>query len=145
MQALEAVDETRLAQFLERAVQDMGAAVHAVLVVIGDRLGLFRAMAGAGPLTSAQVAERTGVDERYVREWLNANAAAGWIDYDAATGQYRMSPEQSFALLGMDLPGAYQIVASLFRDEGRISEAMRCGQGFAWHEHDSGLFEGTER
>lgn len=145
MQAAAVVDEGKLAQFLERAVQDMGAALHAVLVIIGDRLGLFRTMAGAGPLSPAELAGRAGADERYVREWLNANAAAGWINYHASSGEYEMSPEQSFALLAMDIPGAYQIVASCFRDEPKISAAIRDGDGFGWHEHDTGLFEGTER
>jgi hypothetical protein len=93
----------------------MGAAMHATLVLIEDKLGLYRAMAGAGPLTPAELATRTKTDERYVREWLNANAASGYVSYDAATRRYELPPEQAFALTVEDspavLPGAFQIIS----------------------------------
>jgi len=143
------VDESKLQAFMGQAVQDMGAAMHAALVVVGDKLGLYKAMADAGQLTSAQLAKKTSTDERYVREWLNANAASGYITYDATTKSYTLPPEQAFALAVEDspafLPGAFQIIASIMKDEPKITEAFRTGHGVGWHEHDTGLFQGTER
>jgi hypothetical protein len=101
----QAIDETKLNAFMGKAVMDMGAALHATLVVVGDRLGLYKAMAGAGGLTSAELAARTNTSERYVREWLNANAASGYVTYDPATKRYELPPEQAFALTVMDIPG----------------------------------------
>ncbi len=143
------IDEAKLNAFMGRAVQDMGAAMHASLVVIGDKLGLYKAMAGAGPLTPAQLAAKAHTDERYTREWLNANAASGYVDYDAATKTYTLLPEQAFALAQEDspafLPGAFQIIEALTRDEPKITEAFRTGRGVGWHEHDPEMFQGTER
>jgi SAM-dependent methyltransferase len=117
--------------------------------VIGDRLGLYRAMADGKPLTAAELAQRTGTFERYVREWLNANAAAKYVEFDAATNKYSMTPEQSFALAqddsGIHLPGFYHMVASCMKDEEKLTEIFRTGKGFGWHEHEKGLFEGCER
>ena len=89
------IDEERLNALLGQAVVEFGATVNAALVVIGDRLGLYRELAAGGPLTSAELAARTGTSERYVREWLGAQAASGWVDYDAAADRYSMSPEQA--------------------------------------------------
>jgi SAM-dependent methyltransferase len=142
-------DETKLNEFIGKAVVDIGATLNAALVMIGEKLGLYKTMAGAGPLTPADVAERTGTSERYVREWLSAQAAGGYVTYDAATGRYTLPPEQAFALAYEDgpayLPGAFQVALAALRDEPRITEAFRSGAGFAWHEHDPDLFEGTER
>jgi SAM-dependent methyltransferase len=139
------VDESKLALFLNEVVRDMGAAMHAVLVVIGDRLGLYKAMCGAGPQTSAQIAARAGADERYTREWLNANAASGWVTYHPGDATYELSPEQQFVLSTMDVPGAYHIVASCFSDADKLAATFLGGAGFGWHEHHHGMFEGTER
>jgi SAM-dependent methyltransferase len=138
-------DESKLNAFMQRAVMDMGAAMHATLVVIGDKLGLYKAMSGAGWLTSGALAENTGTNERYVREWLNANAASGYVEYDAATGRYQLPPEQAFALTTQDLPGAFHVISSCFKDEPKITQAFRTGEGVGWHEHDANLFFGTER
>ena len=138
-------DETKLNAFLERVVGDMGAAMHAALVVIGDKLGLYRSMAGAAPMTAAELAAKTGTSERYVREWLNANAASGFVTYDSATHRYALPPEQAFALTMMDIPGAFQIISACFKDEPKITQAFRTGEGVGWHEHDANLFFGTER
>ena len=138
-------DESKLHAFMLKAVGDMGAAMHAALIVIGDKLGLYKAMAGAGPLTSAELAERTGTTERYVREWLNANAASGYVTYDAGTQRYELPTEQAFALTTLDLPGAFHIISSCFKDEPKITQAFRTGDGVGWHEHDANLFFGTER
>ncbi|MBE0657344.1 MAG: methyltransferase domain-containing protein [Bryobacteraceae bacterium] len=138
-------DETRLNAFMEKAVMDMGAAMHATLVVVGDKLGLFKAMAGAGWMTPAELAARTSTAERYVREWLNANAASGYVEYDAETKRYQLPAEQAFALTVQDLPGAFHIISSCFKDEPKITQAFRTGDGVGWHEHDANLFFGTER
>jgi SAM-dependent methyltransferase len=140
-----AFDKSKLDAFMEKAVMDMGAAMHATLVVVGDKLGLYKAMAGAGSLTPAELAARTKTTERYVREWLNANAASGYVAYDRATQRYELPPEQAFALTVQDLPGAFHIISSCFKDEPKITQAFRTGDGVGWHEHDANLFFGTER
>jgi len=144
-----AFDETRLNQFMGQAVNDMGAAIHAVLILLGDRLGLYKAMADSKPVSSAQLAKRTGTHERYVREWLNANAASGYITFNPATNEFTLPPEQAFALAVEDspayLPGAFQIISACFHDTDLIEQAFRTGQGVGWHEHHHDLFRGTER
>ncbi len=138
-------DTEKLGAFMQKAVMDMGAAMHATLVVIGDKLGLYKAMAGAGPMTPAELATKTKTTERYVREWLNANAASGYVTYDPSTKRYELPPEQAFALTIQDLPGAFHIISSCFKDEPKITQAFRTGDGVGWHEHDANLFFGTER
>ena len=143
------VNPEKLQALLGRAVQDMGAALQAPLILIGDKLGLYRAMADGTPVTPKELAERTGTSERYIREWLNANAAGQFVEYDAAQGKYFMTPEQALALAMEDtpvhLPGFYYMLSSLMKDEDRLTEIYRSGQGMGWHEHEKGLFEGTER
>ena len=143
------IDLDKLNALLEQAVQDMGAAMHAPLIVIGDKLGLYRAMGDGTPVTSAQLAESTGTAERYIREWLNANAAGHFVEYDAANSTYFMTPEQALALALDDtpvhLPGFYHMLASLMKDEEKITQIYRTGEGMGWHEHEKGLFEGCER
>src|SRR3974390_2839098 len=143
--ATPAFDPAKLDAFMGKAVLDMGAAMHATLVVIGDKLGLFKAMAGAGPLTSSELAEKTKTSERYVREWLNANAASGFVTYDASTKKFELPAEQAFALTTLDLPGVYHAISACFKDEPKITQAFRTGEGVGWHEHDANLFFGTER
>ncbi len=143
------INSDKLNELLGRAVQDMGAAAQAPLVLIGDKLGLYRSMANGEPVTPAELAKRTGTAERYVREWLNANAAGQLVEYDAAKDVYFMTPEQAL-VLGMDdtpihLPGFYHLLASLMKDEEKLTEIYRTGKGMGWHEHEKGLFEGTER
>ena len=144
-----AINEAKLNEFLGKAVGDIGAAMSAVLVLLGDQLGLYKGMAGAGPLTPAELARRTGTAERYVREWLANQAAGGYVTYDAATGKFTLPDEHAFALAEEGspafLPGIYQVLASLFQDEPKIAERFRSGKGMAWGEHDHRLFEGTER
>src|SRR4051812_25453317 len=144
-----AIDDAKLNAFMGQVVGDMGATMSAILVDIGDKLGLYRAMADSRPITSVELAERTGTAERYVREWLSNQAAGGYISYDAESGTFSLPPEQALALAAEGspafVPGAFQIIASLFRDEAKILEAFRTGEGVGWHEHDSELFIGTER
>ena len=143
------LDQIKLHEFVMKAVGEMGAAMNAALIVIGDKLGLYKAMSGAGPMTSAELAKKTGTAERYVREWLASQAAGGFITYDAATGKYTLPPEQALALADetspVFLPGFFEIVAACTKDEAKITDAFRTGKGVGWHEHDHGLFAGTER
>jgi SAM-dependent methyltransferase len=143
------IDQSKLHDFVMKAVGEMGAAMNAALIIIGDKLGLYKAMSGAGPMTSAELAAKTGTAERYVREWLAAEAAGGFVMYDAATARYTLPPEQALALADetspVFLPGFFEIVAACVKDEPKITEAFRTGKGVGWHEHDHGLFAGTER
>lgn len=130
-------------------IGEMGAAMNAALIVVDDKLGLYKAMAGAGPLTSHELAARTNTTERYVREWLSAQAAGGIVIYDGVTKTFMLPPEQAFALANEDspffLPGAFHIVSACLKDEQKITDAFRNGNGMGWHEHDTCLFSGTER
>ena len=144
-----AVDGQKLEQFVFRAVEEVGATLNAALVVMGDKLGLYRALAGAGPLTPVELARRSGVAERYVREWANAQAAGGYVTYDPSAGTYELPPEQTVALTDSDspayLPGFFQIALGTVIDSPRITEHARSGDGFGWHEHNHDVFEGCER
>jgi len=144
-----AVDEHALHELLGRAIVDFGGASTAALVVIGDRLGLYRALASHGPLTSAGLASATGTAERYVREWLNAQAASHYVTYDAKTGRYSLTPEQALAFADEDGPafivGGFQTAVSAGKIIDRLTEAFRTGEGIGWHEHDHGVFHGVER
>ena len=135
--------------FVFRAVEEVGATLNAALVVMGDKLGLYRALAGAGALTAGQLADGTGVAERYVREWCNAQAAGGFVEYDPAGGRYSLAPEQTVALTDSDspayLPGFFQIAVGSVLDSPRITEAARSGAGVGWHEHGHDVFDGCER
>src|SRR5262245_19661527 len=139
------LDQGKVNDFLGRAIQDVAATFHAGLVLIGDRLGLYRAMAGAGGLTPAELAKRTGTHQRYVAEWLSAQAAGGYVTYDAATGRFTLPPEHALLLIDADLPGAFQLGVGAVRDESKIADAFRTGAGVGWHEHDAGVYEGCER
>jgi SAM-dependent methyltransferase len=143
------IDPQRLEAFLGKMVGDMGAAVSGALVVLGDRLGLYRALSQRGPCTPGELASATGTSERYVREWLSAQAAADYVTYDAATGRFGLSPEQAMVFADEESPafmaGGYDIVSAIWRDEPKIREAFLTGAGVGWHEHDVCLFRGTER
>ncbi|MGQ0810430.1 MAG: class I SAM-dependent methyltransferase [Nitrospiraceae bacterium] len=143
------VNPDRLNEFLGKAVGDIGAAMSANLVLIGDRLGLYKAMAKLGPVTPAELAKATKTAERYVREWLSNQAAGGYVTYDAAAGRFTLPPEQAFALADETspafLPGAFQVIAATFMAEPKIEQRFRSGKGLGWEEHDHRLFEGTER
>lgn len=144
-----AVDVDKLHAFVFRAVEEVGATLNAALVVMGDRLGLYRGLAGAGGVTPAQLAERTGTAERYVREWLNAQAAGGYVAYCAESATYSLPPEQTVALTDPDspayLPGFFQIALGSVTDSPRIIDAARTGEGVGWHEHVHDVHEGCER
>jgi len=147
---MESVDRAQLDSFLGKMVSDLGAGLSAALVLIGDELGLYKALGNSeSALTPEELAVKTSTDSRYVREWLAAQAASGYVNYDAENKRYWMSAEQSLALAWDDspvhMPGAFQIVSSVIKDQHKISEAFRAGTGVGWHEHHPSLFEGTER
>jgi SAM-dependent methyltransferase len=149
MQTRTTIDEGRLERFLGQAVTDMGAALNGALVLIGGELGLWRSLAGAGPLSTGEIAERSGVAERYVREWCSAQAASGYLEYDADDETFMLPPEQAMAFADEDSPvyllGGYHVISSVFKDRPEIAERIRTGRGFGWHEHDHELFVGTEQ
>ena len=143
------IDEAKLNEFMGKALGDMGAAMNAALVLLGDELGLYKAMAGAGAMTADALAEKTGTFPRYVREWLSAQAASGYVTYDPATRTFTLPPEQAMALAQEGSPafiaGAFQIIRSVMLDEPIVRDAFKSGKGVGWHEHSPGLFQGTER
>jgi SAM-dependent methyltransferase len=144
-----AVNEQKMNAFMGQAVLDMGAAASTALVVLGDRLGLYEALDGAGWVSPGEVAQRTGTVERLVREWLCNQAAGGYVETDPSTGLFRLSEEQAAALAQdgspVFLPGLCQVVASLYRDLDRLAGAFAGTGAMGWHEHDECLFTGTER
>jgi len=143
-----AIDTDKLQEFLGRFVADLGATVAAGSVVIGHRLGLYRALA-AGPARADELAARTKTSPRYLAEWLAGQAAGGYVEYDPATGTYSMTEEQAFALANPDgdvyIPGAFVLALGALNAEQRIAEAFRTGTGMGWHEHDEGVFLGCEQ
>ena len=143
-----AIDEARLAQFVERFVGDLGATMAAGNVVIGDRLGLYRALAD-GPQRPEEVAARTGTTPRYIEEWLRGQAAGGYVEYDPDSGRYWLTEEQAFALTDPDgplfVPGAFQLAVAALRAEPEIAAAFQTGHGVSWDRHDSDVFVGCER
>ncbi len=144
-----AIDEKRLDEFVGRFAGDLGAVLHAATVLVGDRLGLYAAMGAEQPVTPAELAKRTGCDERYLAEWLAAQAASGYAEYDATNGTFHLTEEQAFALTNPDnpvfAPGGLQLAASTIADVGLVADAMRSGDGIDWGEHDDNLFQGTDR
>jgi SAM-dependent methyltransferase len=143
------VDEAKLNDFLGQMVGDLGAAANAPLMVIGDKLGLYKALAAAGPLSSTDLAAQTGTAERFVREWLAAQAASGYVSYDPETDTYAMTPEQATVLADEDSPvflaGIFESLYAMMVAEPKIREAFQTGEGVGWHEHHPCLFSGTER
>jgi SAM-dependent methyltransferase len=144
-----AINEDKLNAFMRQIVGELGATVNAGLVVVGDRLGLYRAMAAAGPLSARDLAGRTNTTERYVREWLNAQAAGGFVDYDPATDRYLLPAEHALALADEGSPafvgGAFQLAVATLRSVERVESAFTSGGGVGWHEHDEGVPIGCER
>ncbi|TYB66801.1 methyltransferase domain-containing protein [Nonomuraea sp. PA05] len=140
------MNEERLMQFLGKFVSDVGATMAAGGVVVGDRLGLYQALADK-PQLPEELADRTGTAPRYVEEWLRGQAAGGYVEYDTETGHYWLTEEQAYALTDPDGPvlGGFQLAIGALKAEPRITEAFRTGQGVGWHEHDADVFSGCER
>ena len=143
------INEEKLHDFLGRMVNEMGAAANGSLIVLGDRLGLYKALSKYGPMTSAQLARATGTAERYVREWLSAQAASAFIEFDEETKAFHMTPEQSMVFANEESPvimtGAFYAISSMYHDEPKIAEAFQSGEGVTWGDHNSCLFCGTEK
>lgn len=141
------IDQTKLESFVMRAIGDLSAGYGGVMVSLGSKLGLYKALAGAGPLTSAELAQRAACAERYVREWLNAQAAGGYVNYHAVSDTYELTPEQAMVLADEDspvyIPNAWNVPASMWFDEDRAVEAFRTGKGIAWGDHHGRLFCGV--
>jgi ubiquinone/menaquinone biosynthesis C-methylase UbiE len=141
------IDQSKLESFVMRAIGDLSAGYAGVMVSLGTKLGLYKAMAGAGPISAKELAVRTGCAERYVREWLNAQAAGGYVDYHAVSDAYELSPEQAMVLADEDspayIPHAWNVPASMWFDEAKAIEAFRTGKGVAWGEHDGRLYCGV--
>jgi len=142
------INEQKLNDFMGRFVGDLGAVMHAATIVVGDQLGLYKRLAD-GPSDVETLARRTSTDPRYLREWLSAQAASGYVEYDAATQLFSLSEEQAFALAEEGspafIPGAFQVAVAQFKAIPKMMQAMRTGLGLGWHEHDASLFHGTER
>jgi len=141
------IDTAKLEAFAGQVFGDLAACYGGVMISIGDKLGLYECLAGAGPLRAADVAERSGCHERYVREWLNSQVAAGYIDYDASSATYELSPEHAAVLAERESPAnlsvAFNVAASMWADEELAVEAFRSGRGVAWGEHNHRLFCGV--
>lgn len=148
MSSAPALDMDKLNAFIGKFVTDLGAAVHTGMVVIGERLGLYKALS-AGPVTSAELAAKTQTDERYLREWLSSQAAGGYITYDEKTNKFSLNAEQTFALATEDspayLPGAFELALGSLAAVPRIADSFRTGAGMGWHEHADGVFHGCEK
>ncbi len=143
-----AIDQDKLMDFLHKFVGDLGATMAAGNVLVGDRLGLYRALASQ-PMQPHQLADRTGTTARYVDEWLRGQAAGGYVQYDPRTGAYSLTPEQAFALTDPDgavfAPGGFELALGALRSAEKVVEAFRSGGGVGWHEHDEEVFSGCER
>lgn len=144
---LSVIDQTKLDTFIMRAVGDLSAGYGGVMVSLGSKLGLYKAMASAGPLTPKELAADTGCAERYVREWLNAQAAGGYVVYHAVSNTYELTPEQAMVLADEDspvyIPNAWNVPASMWFDEEQALEAFRTGKGVAWGDHHGRLYCGV--
>jgi ubiquinone/menaquinone biosynthesis C-methylase UbiE len=142
-------DGDKLNALVGRLVGDLGASLTGALIVLGDKLGIYKAMADGAPVTPASLGAKTKLDERYLREWLSAMAAAGFVDYNAAAKTFSLSPEQAMAFAEEGSPafftGAFEVAQAMWLDEPKIAEAFKTGKGFGWHEHSNCLFRGTER
>jgi SAM-dependent methyltransferase len=149
MTTLPIIDESRVEAFLGQAAVDVGAALGVALVTIGDRLGLYRAMGDSLPVTAAELAERTGTHERYVREWLNAQAAGGYVTYDPEADSYTLPPEHAYVLADESSPlakaGLFLAAAAAVESRDKMAERFRTGDGLGWHEHHDDMFHGTAR
>src|SRR5258708_32631864 len=144
-----AIDENKLQELINKMFGDVGAAMGSALVLLGDKFGFYKTLAAGGPMTSAELASKTGTVERYVREWAAQQAAAGYINYDAGSARFSISPEQALVLADENgpafFPAMYEIAAAAIRDEPKVANAFQNGGGVGWHEHDPCLFRGTER
>ncbi len=143
------IDEAKLNEFVTKAVTDVGATMSSILVVLGDRLGLWKVMAASGPIDAPELARRTETSERYIREWLDSQAAAGYVTYDKKTAKYTLPPEQAAVLADETspafFPGLFEVAAACWAATDKMTERFRTGGGIEWGHHHPCLFQGTER
>lgn len=143
------IDNRKLEEFVMRAVGDIGSSLGAIMIILGDRLGLYKALSEQGPMTSNELAEKTNTSERYIREWLASQAAADYLSYEPETKKFSLSSERALVLADEQSPvyllGAYQILRSLFKDEDKFVNMFKTGEGLRWGEHHHDLFEGTAK
>jgi SAM-dependent methyltransferase len=143
------IDNKKLEEFVKKSVEDMGSSISALMIMLGDRLGLYKTLQQYGPLTSEELAKKTDTSERYIREWLASQAAAGYISYNTTNKKFTLPPENAMVLADENSPvfimGGYQIIRSLFKNEDKFAEIFKTGKGFRWGDHHHDLFEGTAR
>src|SRR4051795_4952641 len=143
------IDQTKLGEFMMKAVGDMATSFGAMMIILGDRLGLYKAMAESGPITSKELSGQTNTAERYIREWLASQAAAGYITYNPEDKKFFLPPENAMVLANEDSPafmlGSYQMLRSMFKDEDKFIDIFKSGKGLRWGEHHHDLFEGTAK
>jgi SAM-dependent methyltransferase len=143
------MNQQHLENFLNRYISDVSAAMAATTILVGDGLGLYKAVAASGPVSVAELAAKLQLSERYVREWLASQAAGGYIEYDSGADRFYMTEEQAFALTDpgspIDVAGGFLVAEAMMKSRHKIASAFRTGEGVGWHQHDGGLFEGTER
>ncbi len=146
---LQTIDEKKMGDFMGKMVGDLGAATSSVLVLIGQRLGLYKALVEYGPLSAEELAKKTGTAPRYILEWASNQAASGYIEYDPITNQFYQDPEQAAVFADEESPfflgGGFYSIASMFSDEPKITDAFRTGEGVSWGAHDSCLFCGVAK
>ncbi len=143
------IDPKKLEEFVMKAVADMGSSLSAMMVILGERLGLYKALQQNGPLTSEQLSNKTNTSERYIREWLASQAASGYIIYNSLEKKFSISPENAMVLADENSPtyilGGYQVLRSIFKDEDKFVKIFQTGEGLRWGEHHHDLFEGTAK
>src|SRR5680860_1909722 len=141
------LNEEKLNELLGKVVTEMGAAANGPLVMLGDKLGLYKCLAQSGPMNSTELADETDTAERYVREWLSAQAASGYVSYDAGSKSFSMTPEQAAVFGNADSPvymtGAFYAITSVYLDAPKMETAFQTGEGVAWGDHSTCLFCGT--
>src|SRR5438270_5653390 len=146
---MQTLDQSRVEAFAGQIATEVGAALNAALVTVGDQLGLYRAMADAQPITAGELASRTNTHERYVREWLNAQAAGGFVTYDSGEDSYTLPAEHAFILADesspMAMAGIFQAATAALDGRTRVAARFRAGEGAGWHEQHDGRYRGTER
>jgi 2-polyprenyl-3-methyl-5-hydroxy-6-metoxy-1,4-benzoquinol methylase len=143
------VNQDKLNELIMKFVTELGASTTGPNILIGEQLGLYKALSANGAITPKELAEKTSTNERYIREWCAGQAASGYVNYDPSSGKYSMSPEQSFAFTNENnplyIPGAFYIVSAMYKDERKLADAFRSGKGFGWGEHQVDLFSGTKK
>lgn len=143
------INESKLHEFLGKMVNEMGAAANGALILLGDRLGLYKALMDHGPMNSQELADKSGTTERYVREWLSAQAGSGYVTYHPNDATFSLSPEQAAVFAHPESPvlmtGAFYAISSMYHDEPKIEDAFKTGTGVSWGDHDGCLFCGTEK